>query len=85
MLEGRISMEVIAEESSRMISENRIKDESNTCELLIDAHMRIRTLEMENEELMMQLANCHDDLRVAALERQIGNLREDIRERDLKI
>jgi hypothetical protein len=50
MLEGRISMEVIAEESSRMISENRIKDESNTCELLIDAHMRIRTLEMENEE-----------------------------------
>lgn len=61
MLEGRISMEVIAEESSRIASDNRIKDDSNSCELLVEAYQRIRTLESENEDLLAQLANHRDD------------------------
>lgn len=85
MLEGRVSMEVIAEESSRLISENRIRDDSNSCELLLEAYHRIRALEAENQELMGQLVSRQGQERLPALERELALLREAVSERDLKI
>lgn len=46
-----LSMEAIPEESERLQTENHNKeeaDDSNSFELLIKAHDRIRTLETEN-------------------------------------
>lgn len=49
MLETHFSMEVIAEESSRLASEQRLRDDSSTTELLVEAYQRIRALEAENQ------------------------------------
>jgi hypothetical protein len=43
MIDTPLSMEVIAEESSRMVSEH-LRDDSSTTELLVEAYQRIRAL-----------------------------------------
>lgn len=52
-----------------MVSENRINETSNFCELLIEAHTRIRVLEAENEELVSQINSHQHDHTIASLQK----------------
>jgi hypothetical protein len=68
-------MEVIAEESSRFASEQRLRDDSNTTELLVEAYQRIRALEAENQELIVQLVAFQQDHQLSALQRELARMR----------
>lgn len=68
-----------------MTSERGLRDDSNTTELLVEAYQRIRSLQVENDDLMVQLAYLQQHSEVTTLKEQVESLREALREKDIKI